>query len=72
MMTLLISHIFGLLFMLFSIAVYGSVCGMALTYGEENTPFFMGFFSMFWKPYGIFYVSFIGHNDFMPSPPGVE
>lgn len=44
MMTLLISHIFGLLFMLFSIVVYGSVCGMALTYGEENTPFFMGFF----------------------------
>lgn len=34
--------------------------------------FFRLYFSVFWKVHGIFYVSFPGHNGFMPLPPEAE
>lgn len=51
----------------------GWCMGWSLLRGErEHRVHFSGFFARFWKPCGIFSVSFFGHNVFMPLPPGVE
>lgn len=70
-MTFLSIHNFGSL-LVYLVAIYGTVCGLVFSGEREHRSNFSGFFSMFWKVHGIFYVSFLGHSGFVPLPSGAE